>query len=259
MPARNFSNARSRALCGRSACMTSAEMPADLRRLSRSSARCLVRQKTSTRSGCTPAAPPADNRASSSWVFCPWVTGQRCSSTVSAVSPTCATSITTGSLSMASTVPLIEGGIVAEKSSVWRSSGHSFTMRRTLGQKPMSSMRSASSSTRTCTSLSETWPCSMRSIRRPGVATSRSQPLSSPRICRSNFAPPMTTTALWPVCSHTVVTTPSICAASSRVGVTIRANGPKGCALALGLRMPPCLLGWVSQPLPLLLPAVAFP
>ena len=54
-------------------------------------------------------------------------------------------------------------------------------MRSTSGRKPMSSMRSASSRTRIWTFLSETAPRSMRSSRRPGVAT---------RICarRASFA-----------------------------------------------------------------------
>ena len=126
---------------------------------------------------------------------------------------------------------------MAEKSRVCRSRGSAATMRLTLGQKPMSSMRSASSSTRTFTSARLRWPCSMRSSRRPGVATRRSQPASSLRICRSSFAPPITTTAVWPVCSHTTETTSSICCASSRVGVTTSANGPNGWALWFGARL----------------------
>ena len=116
--------------------------------------------------------------------------------------------------------------MVAEKSSVWCCSGSACMMRRTEGQKPMSSMRSASSRTRTSTPARLTWLCSMRSSRRPGVATSRSQPFSSAAICLSNLAPPMTMTARCPVFWQTTFTTSSICAASSRVGVTTSACGP---------------------------------
>ena len=202
--------------------MTSTFTPPFLRVALTSSTRCLVRQNTSTRSGF-----PAASRARSSSVFWPCVTGQRCSSTVSAVSPMRAISMLAGSCSIASTVPLMLGGIVAENSSVWRLLGTAFTMRRTLGQKPMSSMRSASSSTSTSTESRLTALRSMRSIRRPGVATSMSQPALILRICGSYLAPPTTTTARWPVTSHTVLTTSSICCASSRVGVTTSANGPR--------------------------------
>ena len=53
----------------------------------------------------------------------------------------------------------ISGGMVAEKSEVWRSRGQRSTMRRTSGRKPMSSMRSASSSTRNLTWSSRQVPC----------------------------------------------------------------------------------------------------
>ena len=86
-------------------------------------------------------------------------------------------------------------------------------------------MRSASSSTSTCTCERFTWLCSMRSMRRPGVATSRSHPLSSALIWRSNLAPPMTTTVDWPVWAQTSFVTSSIWLASSRVGVMTRARG----------------------------------
>src|SRR2546425_13378136 len=51
--------------------------------------------------------------------------------------------------------------IVAENSIVWRSSGSAFRMRRTSGAKPMSSIRSASSSTSTSTFEKSTCPRSM--------------------------------------------------------------------------------------------------
>ena len=63
------------------------------------------------------------------------------------------------------------GSQVAVKSMVWRSEGHVATIDRIWGSKPMSSMRSASSSTRISSSLRSTLRASMRSLSRPGVAT----------------------------------------------------------------------------------------
>ena len=109
-----------------------------------------------------------------------WVTPtKRCSTWTSLFGATC--SCRTGEsvyfLAMRSTSP----SSVAENSIVWRSLGVAAMMRSTSGRKPMSSMRSASSRTRILVFLSETAPRSMRSSRRPGVAT---------RICarRASFA-----------------------------------------------------------------------
>ena len=63
---------------------------------------------------------------------------------------------------------------VAENNSVWRLSGRRSMMVSMSSMKPMSSMRSASSSTRVCTVFSLTRPALRWSIRRPGVATSTS-------------------------------------------------------------------------------------
>ena len=60
---------------------------------------------------------------------------------------------------------------VAEKNSVCRSAGHRATMRSTAGRKPMSSMRSASSSTSVWTWSSVKARRWSRSSSRPGVAT----------------------------------------------------------------------------------------
>ena len=94
-------------------------------------------------------------------------------------------------------------------------------------------MRSASSSTSTCTWLRSTILRSMRSMRRPGVATRRSQPRARSAIWRSKRAPPITITERWPVCWQTTVVTFSICCASSRVGVTTSASGAVGTSGAL--------------------------
>ncbi len=54
----------------------------------------------------------------------------------------------------------------------------------------MSAMRSASSSTTISRSATETSLRSIRSIMRPGVATTKSTPLASALIWRSMLAPP---------------------------------------------------------------------
>jgi hypothetical protein len=90
---------------------------------------------------------------------------------------------------MARAKPRISFGIVAEKSSVWRLAGSASTMRRTSGQKPMSSIRSASSST-SVSRPSNLVPERMWSISRPGVATTNGMPAARARDCGSIGAPP---------------------------------------------------------------------
>ena len=115
---------------------------------------------------------------------------------------------------------------VAEKSRVCRDAGVFDTMRRMSGRKPMSSMRSASSRTRVSTCERLQSPELMRSMRRPGVATTRSHPLWSAARCGSYETPPTRTVAVWPVRAQMAVATSSIWAASSRVGVTTSMRGP---------------------------------
>ncbi|SKF62253.1 Uncharacterised protein [Mycobacteroides abscessus subsp. abscessus] len=67
---------------------------------------------------------------------------------------------------------------VAEKSSFWPPSETASSSVVTAGMKPRSAMWSASSSTVICTLDRSAAPCSSRSIRRPGVATTMSTPLS---------------------------------------------------------------------------------
>src|SRR5664279_4555791 len=73
--------------------------------------------------------------------------------------------------------------MVAEKNSVCRSLRSMATIRLMSWIKPMSSMRSASSSTSTSTWSRRSARWFTRSIRRPGVATSTSTPCASERIC----------------------------------------------------------------------------
>src|SRR3546814_423158 len=85
---------------------------------------------------------------------------------------------------------LIRASNVAENSSVWCSFGTRLTMRLIAGRKPMSSMRSASSSTSTSIASSLALPRSRWSIRRPGVATRMSTPRRRLSTCGPMPAPP---------------------------------------------------------------------
>ena len=72
--------------------------------------------------------------------------------------------------------------------------GGSFEMMRLMsGRNPMSSMRSASSSTNSSTRSRYTTPCVMRSMRRPGVAITTSAPFWSAFTCGNCDTPPNTT------------------------------------------------------------------
>mmetsp|Transcript_61750 Transcript_61750/g.145523 ORF Transcript_61750/g.145523 Transcript_61750/m.145523 type:complete len:232 (+) Transcript_61750:360-1055(+) len=109
----------------------------------------------------------------------------------------------TASLSSSSAIaitPVTSGrpcsGHVAEKKRVWCASGSWCTILRMSRSNPMSSMRSASSSTSTDTQLRLTaasfpwFRMSSMSISRPGVATIISHPLFSAFICGPLGAPP---------------------------------------------------------------------
>ncbi len=148
-----------------------------------------------------------------------WGTRAMYCSTVSAVSPLAAICTMAGSFSIASTWESTPASMVAENSSVWRVAGVASTMRRTEGRKPMSSMRSASSSTRICTWERSTAFWFMRSMRRPGVAMSTSTPRASRSIWGSIFTPPTTLATRRPRVLAMTPQTSWICMASSRVGV----------------------------------------
>ena len=98
-------------------------------------------------------------------------------------------------------------------------------MRSSSCSKPKSSKRSASSSTRVCTADSSSALCSIRSSRRPGVATTMSAPPRKPIICGLIDTPPNTTVTLTGCasCRASNRATSPICTASSRVGTKIKA------------------------------------
>ena len=79
---------------------------------------------------------------------------------------------------------------VAENSRFWRWAGSSARILRMSGRKPMSSMRSASSSTRIETWLRFTVRCWTWSSSRPGVATRISTPACRILVCGSIGTPP---------------------------------------------------------------------
>mmetsp|Transcript_1230 Transcript_1230/g.3417 ORF Transcript_1230/g.3417 Transcript_1230/m.3417 type:complete len:246 (+) Transcript_1230:1297-2034(+) len=90
--------------------------------------------------------------------------------------------------------------------------------------KPMSSMRSASSSTSISTLLSTHLPLARWSSRRPGVAISTSTPALSAAVCGFMSTPPKTTTERRLVCLAYFLTLSATWSASSRVGASTSAR-----------------------------------
>ena len=153
---------------------------------------------------------------------------------VSAMVFCAATSTCFGDCMYSNASALMRASNVAENSSVCRCFGTRPMIRFICGRKPMSSMRSASSSTRTSTASSLAWPASMWSSRRPGQATRMSTPRRRLSICGCMPAPPkmvVTFMRRWRPYSLRLSAT---CTASSRVGTSTRARGLRG------------PLGWVS-------------
>ena len=115
---------------------------------------------------------------------------------------------------------------VAENKRLCLSRGTRASTFFTSWMKPMSNIRSASSSTRICTWPRSSMPCWCRSSRRPGVATSKSTPRLSLAICGFMPTPPKITVLESSRYLPYVRIDSSIWAASSRVGVSIRARMP---------------------------------
>ncbi|CAB3771912.1 hypothetical protein LMG29739_06150 [Paraburkholderia solisilvae] len=130
---------------------------------------------------------------------------------------------------------------VAENSIVWREAGVAATIVSMSSIKPMSSMRSASSSTSICSSDRSIRPRSRWSSRRPGVATRISGFFASSINCWPYATPPRMLTVrslrrCLPYVDAAVVT----CIASSRVGVsTSRPGRATGCC-GRRVRRSPC-------------------
>ena len=102
-----------------------------------------------------------------------------------------ATSTRTGSgRKMVAASFVMSSGMVALKNRFWRFCGRSATTLRISWMNPMSSMRSASSSTKNSRAFSDTafWP--IKSSNLPGVATSTSTPRTRFLFCEASFTPP---------------------------------------------------------------------
>ena len=108
----------------------------------------------------------------------------------SAVALRRATSISAGWFSSRSARVLISSLKVAENSRLCFFAGTIASTFLMSWMKPMSSMRSASSSTKICTWLRSSVPCWWWSSRRPGVATRMSTPRRSALICGCMPTPP---------------------------------------------------------------------
>ena len=127
-------------------------------------------------------------------------------------------------------LPILAFDSVADSSKVWRSVLQRSVIKVTSSRKPISSMRSASSSTKYSRSLKSRVLRSKCSFRRPGVPTRISGFLRRRADWLLQFSPPQTVCTF--ICvkaaspSHILAT----CSASSRVGVRIRPRVP-----ALGL------------------------
>ena len=136
-----------------------------------------------------------------------------------------ATSIRLGLSRNLSASFLIGGGMVAEKSSVWRCFGSFVQISSMSGMNPMSSIRSASSITRSEQPVRRMLPRPNRSISRPGVAISTSTPFSSAFTWSPMDTPPMRS-AMESLCWRPYFSKFSATwAASSRVGSRIRLRG----------------------------------
>ena len=144
-----------------------------------------------------------------------------------------ATSTRTGLCRNSWVIRVISGAIVAEKNSVCRVNGTSLKMRSMSGMKPMSSMRSASSTTMICTPVSISLPRSKWSSRRPGVAISTSTPRSISLSWSLKLTPPIRSAMVSFTWAEYFSNCSATWAASSRVGASTRLRGMRARARPL--------------------------
>ena len=219
VPSLNPLSAAVRWACERLPWMRSALTPFFTRYSARRLARCLVRVKTSA-SFMSPRCSSARKSAD----FSSWCTGY-----TACVMPTAGCErrsrlIEAGFLSISRASAPMGPGMVALKNSVCLRGGRCLRMRLMSGRNPMSSIRSASSSTRysRCASLAYGWR--KWSSSRPGVATMTSTPVRNACSCGPMPMPPNTAAAVMGVCTATSLRSSTIWAASSRVGVITSAR-----------------------------------
>ena len=191
LPLRNASSAAVRWAWLLLPWIAAALTPAVVRWRTTRSAPCLVRVKTSARS-IEPSARPARSRSESSACFSAWLRKVTYCSTRSAVVACGVTSTRTGLEMNCLPRSAIALGMVALKNRLWRSLGSRLATRFNGTIKPRSIIWSASSSTKISTLRSVRARWSIRSSRRPGVATRMSQPGTRARACLPTGIPPNT-------------------------------------------------------------------
>ena len=219
-PALKSASARLRAPCVLSPWITAVRRPAPSRKRPTRSEPCLVRQKTSVwRSG------PVVSTCASRSRFCSCGQAKTRCTTVEATTCSGATSMRTGSSEKVFEMAMISFDSVAERSSVWRLAGTVVMIRFSGGRKPMSSMRSASSSTTISMPDRSMVRRSRWSIRRPGVATTISTPRRRVRTCPMIGSPPTMVIERRRVAWLKSRRDSCTCSASSRVGTSTRPRG----------------------------------
>mmetsp|Transcript_67998 Transcript_67998/g.191644 ORF Transcript_67998/g.191644 Transcript_67998/m.191644 type:complete len:268 (+) Transcript_67998:287-1090(+) len=227
-PFRNSLREASRSRCSRSPWIATALKPARFRCISSAAAVLFIATKTSVESFgfCV---------STSRTLLCLWwlSTTRKLCSTLSTAPPTRPTPTQMYFLMKACASFCISRGKVAENISVARPScdeGMSCrsTMSRIWGSKPMSSIRSASSSTRCATSDRLTTPRLRKSVRRPGVAIMMSEPRASSLSCGFASTPPYTSDVRIFDLKESFRASRKICEQSSRVGARTTALGQAG-------------------------------
>ena len=236
-PLRKALSARCRAFCALLPWMTSAATPSLTRLAATRSAPRLVRAKTMVR-----PTPGAETSAARRARLAAVSTSSTRWSTRSTVVACGATSTRTGSLRKPWARPATSAGMVAEKSADCRRGCRLATIFRTGWMKPMSSIRSASSSTtkRVWSSMIER--SSIRSVSRPGVATTTSTPRARARTWALRDIPPRTRRVESRAPPAIARKLASIWTASSRVGARTSARQVLG-ATRPGMSRSWCRIG----------------
>ena len=201
--------------------MAAAGMPCLFRSLAILSAPCLVRLKTSA--FCTGGFRFWMSQGSRNFLL-PFSTKYRLWSMRSTVLDTGSTLTKAGSCRIPAASCSISLGMVALNIRFWRWAGSLAMTFFTSCTKPMSSIRSASSSTKISMWERSMRPCPTRSFRRPGQAMRISTPFLRAATCGAWPTPPKITVLRWfRYLPYSSKLSP-ICSASSRVGVRIRAR-----------------------------------
>ena len=190
LPALKSSSAVTRAVWLLLPWMAAAGMPCLVRSLAILSAPCLVRLNTSalTTGGCRFLM----SQGSRNFLF-PFSTWYRLCWMRSTVLDTGSTLTKAGSRRMPAASCSISAGMVALNIRFWRTLGSLAITFFTSCTKPISSIRSASSSTKISRSDRSIKPCPIRSFSRPGQATRMSTPFFRASTCGAWPTPPKIT------------------------------------------------------------------